>query len=292
MLMDDKGKIPMGAIDKVFNDKVSTQQVELNDYKLGDEKGILKILSKAFPDSWDSLSIWKWKHSNRPNFDRKGIITATDGGKMVACFHGAILPLKLEPGIVVKTSFDGDFAVLPEYRGQQIPTRVHDITDKRLKEAGVALRGGFTSQALNERFYHKQFGYVFIPTTSTSFRKVIGIKSLREKVEFLGEKLISKASFKRALDHNPMLINFNIDGFKSFHLDLSSNGFFLKEKYSEDSDISIKVPYAVIMNFSVGFKSLVISGISSFFRGKIRIRGLFSARKKIYSLFFAIFKKN
>jgi len=282
--------IKTASMDQLSESQEPGSEVQLNDYQQGDEEAILQVLSTVFPQTWDNIEEWRWKHCNRPAFKAQDIVTARVNDKMVACFHGATLPLKLEPGIVIPMSFDGDFAVLPENRGQHIPSRVHDLTDRRLKEAGVALRGGFTSLALNERFYHKQFGYVFIPTASTNFRKVIGIKSLREKIEILGEKLIEDPAFRNVLESHPMTINFEVDGFAPFHLHLSGEAFRLIDSVSDQADMYIKAPYNVIMNFSQGTGSLIKSALSSLLRGKFRIRGLLSAWKFLFPLLWATIK--
>ena len=140
---------------------------ELRDYASGDEKQIVKILSACHPQGWQDEAYWRWKHLSRPGFIQQDVVTAYVDGKMIGCFHGAILPLRLEPGLEVPMSFDGDLAVLPAYRGRGIPTLAHNlliVTDRRLLERGAVLRGGFTSRELNENFYHKQFGYIFVPT--------------------------------------------------------------------------------------------------------------------------------
>lgn len=277
-------------MDQSSNNEEFDREVQLNDYQPGDEEEILSILSSVFPHTWDNVENWRWKHSNRPAFKEHEVITARVNGKMVACFHGATLPLKLESGIVVPMSFDGDFAVLPENRGQHIPSRVHDLTDRRLKEAGVALRGGFTSLALNERFYHKQFGYAFIPTASVNFRKVIGIKSLRNKIETLGEELIENPSFRSALQSHPMTLNFEVDGFTPFHLRLTGETIRLNDSFSDQADIYIKAPYNVIMNLSVGVGPFIKSCLSNLLRGKLRIRGLLRARRSLFPLLWAATK--
>jgi hypothetical protein len=262
----------------------SSREVQINDYVPGDAENILDVLSTVFPENWDNIDKWRWKHCNRPGFSNKDIITARANDRMVACFHGATLILKLEPGITVPASFDGDFAVLPEFRGLHIPSRVHDLTDRRLKESGVALRGGFTSLALNERFYHKQFGYVFVPTSSINFRKIIGLKPLREKIEALGEHLNADPAFSSTLADHPVSINFDVEGFTPFNIRFTDKAFSLIDGYYDEAEMFIKAPYNVIMKLSEGISPFVKSSISNLLLGKLRIRGLLRARKSLFQL--------
>lgn len=271
-------------MDQPPNNKAPDIDVQLNNYRPGDEEEILHVLSTVFPHSWENIENWRWKHSNRPAFREQEVVTASVAGNMVACFHGATLPLTLEPGIVVPMSFDGDFAVLPDYRGQHIPARVHDLTDRRLKEEGVALRGGFTSPALNERFYHKQFGYVFIPTASVNFRKIIGIKSIRNKITVFGEQLVKDPGVSNSLVQSPLIINFEVEGFAPLHLEFSNKSFCLSDSSSGQADVYIKTPYNVIMSLSVGTGALVKSILSGLLRGRLRVRGLYRARKSLLPL--------
>ena len=275
--------------DLIIKDE-SSFDTQLNNYQKGNEEEIVKVLSQVFGTSWNNIEYWRWKHCNRPGFNEREIVTARVDGKLVGCFHGAVLPLKLEPGIVVPMSFDGDFAILPEHRGRHIPARAHDITDRRLKEAGVALRGGFTSRELNERFYNKQFGYVFIPTASINFRKVIGIKSLLYKIEELGDKCIANPDFIKAIEDQPMIFNFEVDGFPPFHLHMSRKAFRLHDSFSDQANVYIKVPYAVIMHVSIGLAPLIKSSVTSLLKGQLRSRGVLRERRRLFKLLWVALK--
>jgi hypothetical protein len=272
-----------------INDK-SLPGIELNDYRQGDEEEIVGILSSAFHNKWNDIEYWRWKHCRRPGFNSREVVTASIDGKIVGCFHGATLPFELEPGLVVPMSFDGDFAVLPEYQGRNTPAIVHDLTDRRLKDSGVALRGGFTSKALNERFYRKKFGYVFIPTTSINFRKVIGIKTLRSKVETLGNSLLAQTGFRRAFTDHPVIINFEVEGFTPFHLHLSDTAFHLNDGFSGNAHAYVTAPYNVIMNLSEGIRPFVRSSLFSMLKGQLRIRGIFKLKGFILRLLSAKIK--
>ena len=50
---------------------------------------------------------------------------------------------------------------------------IKGVTEERLLARGVTLRGGFTSRELNDRFYNKQFGYLFVPSVTRQYRRIL-----------------------------------------------------------------------------------------------------------------------
>jgi hypothetical protein len=94
---------------------------EYRPYRRGDESRIVAILSRCL-SSWRGRDVaaWIWEHPERPGFTPDEVLTVNYGGTMVACFHGAILPLRLADDLVLPVSLDEDFAVFPEHRGGDI----------------------------------------------------------------------------------------------------------------------------------------------------------------------------
>lgn len=249
--------------------------VELRTYSPGDETRIVQILSASHRQGWDDVAVWRWKHLRRPGFVPEDVVTAFVDDEMVGCFHGAVLPIRLDPGLEVPMSFDGDFAVLADQRGKGIPNAAHDLTDRDFIRRGIVLRGGFTSRELNERFYHKRYGYVFVRSVDKRFRKFLDVRSLKPKVEALGNRLLANARIRRALAAQPMFIDLNIDRFPPCHLELTDKSFALLEGRASDSQLELRAPYEFLIALSRGRGRLVRAILFDVLRGRLRARGLF-----------------
>ncbi|HWN83456.1 MAG TPA: GNAT family N-acetyltransferase, partial [Candidatus Udaeobacter sp.] len=174
-------------------------EIRLRDHRPGDESVIVAVLNKVQHGAWGSEALWRWRHGGRPGFRSDEVVLAMVGDELVGSFHSAVLPMKLEDGLVVPMSFDGDYAVLPEYRKRDIVVQAHELTDERLRARQVVFRGGFTSRELNERLYHRRFGYVFVPGVTTQYRKILGPGPLAPRVTALGESICMRTAVRRAL---------------------------------------------------------------------------------------------
>lgn len=228
--------------------------VEIRPYRDGDEDQIFRVLAECHPDSWAHLSVehWRWKHLECPASEDEDVLVATVGDRIVGCFHGAVLPLRVAPGLEVPCSFDGDFAVLPAYRGRDLTGRAYDISDRRLLDRGVAVRGGFTSESLNEGFYRPRFGYHFVPTPQVQFRKIVGFEALKEKVEGLGDRAVRVGAVRRMLARARLQVDVRVAGFPPASLRTGQGGVELTEGAPEDPDLRVELPYGVLAGWAEG----------------------------------------
>jgi len=249
-------------------------KVELREYASGDEKEIVQILSRSHANGWGDEKFWRWKHVCRSGFVKEDVVVASVNNEMVGCFHGAVLPLTLEAGLEVPMNFEGDFAVLPEYRKLGIPDQAHDLISHRLLERGVMLRGGFTSKELNERFYHKRFGYIFVPTVTTQFRKILGLGLLQQKVEAYGKRLLAHSRVRQALNRQPLMLNLRLENFPPCHIEATEQFIRLREGSSLTSDLDVRLPYGTLGALVQDEVTLARSIILNFLIGRLRIRGL------------------
>ena len=268
------GKTDIGMQKRTPEKTGENAKVELRDYAMGDEDRIVQILSACHAQGWQDEDHWRWKHLNRPGFSQQQVVIACVDGKMAGCFHGAILPLRLEAGLEVPMCFDGDFAVLAEYRGREIPIQAHDLTDRRLLQRGALLRGGFASRELNERFYHKNFGHIFVPMVISRFKKIIGIRPLQRKVEALGTKFLRRSWLHRALKRQPWVVDLQIENFPPCHIEFTERSFSLREGASQQHDFWIQIPYGLLVALNKGLGPSVKSALLNFIGGRLRIRGL------------------
>lgn len=271
---------------KGCEDKMDRQgeRVELRSYAAGDEKGITEILAACHAKGWEDEEFWRWKHSHRPGFSADDVTLAVVDNQLAGCFHGALLPLRLEEGIEVPMCFEGDFAVLPQYRKAGLPVQAHDLADQRLLSAGAILRGGFTSQQLNERFYHKQFGYIFAPTVTVNFRKVIGFKPLQDKVAVLCSQLLAHQRIRRALKGKRLVINLTIGRLPSCHLDISEQEGKLCRGFVPGRHLHAVLSYSLLVAAKQNLWSLLRAVLWDGARGRLRIGGIWGNAIQIGTL--------
>jgi len=243
-------------------------------YQGGDETRIAAILAACLARGWGNESLWRWKHSLRPGFSPDDVTVSVIDGEIVGCFHGAILPVRLEDGLDVPMCVEGDFAVLPEYRKMGIPLEAHDLADERLLEAGVILRGGFTSQELNERFYHRQFGYIFAPTETVRFVKILGLDPLQEKVRELSERLLKNGILSELFKGIHLIIDVALDQLPPAHLEMSEKSLALVPGVAQTPHMQVRISSGLLARARRGPFSLFLAVLRGMPSGNVRVRGL------------------
>jgi hypothetical protein len=259
--------------------RLTDGDLELTSYRSGDEERIFPILVQCHPRSWggSDLEHWRWKHRDRPGFNPDDILAAWSDDHVVGCFHGAVFPLRIALGVTVSTSYDGDYAVVPAARGNDLTGRAYAATDRELVRRGVALRGGFTSQELNERHYGKKYGYVFVPTATGHFKKFIGLGPLRIKLEAVGERALARPRLRKALARRPLAVGLAIGGLPEAVLHCTEEGFTLIEAPAHESSVSVDFPYPVLAKLPEGATSFVREFVHALVNREARVRGLATA---------------
>jgi len=185
----------------------------------------------------------------------------------------------------VPMCFEGDFAVLPEYRRAGLPLQAHDLINPRLLDAGVILRGGFTSRELNEKFYHRHFGYVFAPTVTTGFRKILGLGPLQQKIARLNEHLFKSGKHVRVFRGMGLTVDLTIDQFPPSHLEISEHGIALLAGFAPSSNMKVRLPYSFLVASRRGMIPFVFALISEMLRGRIRLKGLLPQAVQLAKIF-------
>lgn len=257
------------------------------------EAGIVRVLNAAFPNGWGSEQLWRWKHRDRPGFVPIDVLAAREGGEVVGCFHSGIFPLVIDPGLAVPMSFDGDFAIERAFRGRGIAPAIRDAGEPRLFGERVALRGGFTSPALNERLYEPIFDFIFVPAVTTEYRKVLGIGPLRPRVAQLGTALLARARVRRALARRPLTIDLHVEGLDSAHLVLAAEGFQLEAGAAAGgADLAVLAPYAVIASLADGAAALVRTAAAELARGRLRVRGVVRSGPRLGALLLSLLRSS
>ena len=259
-------------------------------YSAALEAGIVRVLNAAFPTGWGSDRLWRWKHRDRPGFVDRDVVAALDEGEVVGCFHSGVLPVTIDEGLAVPLCFDGDLAILREFRGQGIPVAARDASERRLFAERVPLRGGFTSPELNARLYEPYFDFIFVPSAGLQFRKVLGVGPLRPRVAQLGATLLARPRVRRALARRPLVVDLHVEGLDSSHLVLSAEGFELSPGLAPAAHLSCRVPYGVLASLPDGITALIKAFASAAARGQVRVRGAVRNAPRLAALLGSIVK--
>jgi hypothetical protein len=248
------------------------------------EAGIVRVLNSAFPNGWGTDALWRWKHRDRPGFVDRDVLAARAGDEVVGCFHSGILPLTIDEGLALPVCFDGDLAITREFRGRGIPVDVRDASERRLFEERVPIRGGFTSLELNARLYEPYFDFIFVPTVTTEFRKVLGVGPLQPRVERLGETLLARPRLRGALARRPLVVDLEVDGIGPCHLALTGARFALNRGPAGRPDLAVRLPYAVVASLADGVSALARTLLREAARGRVRVTGLVAAGPRLLAL--------
>lgn len=195
-------------------------------------------------------------------------------------------------GLTVRASFDGDFAVLPEHRGRDLSAQVYDITDPRLLKRGVIFRGGFTSRELNERFYGKRFGYLFVPEAQITFRKIIGLAPLQEKLATLGQRLLARPRLRHVLRDRPFVVNMLVEGFPPAHVEMTAKGFSLRGGHVVAPDLRVRMPYNALLGFVAGPRLLLQHAVAALLTGRFWVAGLTRSGTRLIAIWWALIRRS
>jgi hypothetical protein len=98
-------------------------------YKNNDEKEIIEILKRAFPDWERALSpqaYWRWKYLESPL--RSNIFVATINDKIVSVSHDVVIPIKIGDRIM-NAFYADDTATHPDYRGRNLHSKITDYKE-------------------------------------------------------------------------------------------------------------------------------------------------------------------
>jgi hypothetical protein len=249
-------------------------KVSCRSYQEGDEARITAILQECFAGKWGDETFWRWKHTMRPNFSPGDVTVSVVDDAVVACFHGAILPVRLEDGLDLSMCFDGDFAVQPEYRKMGLPVEAHDLADKRLLEAGVILRGGFTTLEKNERFYHRQFGHIFPPTVTVKFTKFLTLETLQEKVALFSERLVKNGILSEVFKGIHLIVDVGIDQLPPAHLEMSEKALALVPGTAQTPHMQVRISSGLLSRARGEPFSLFLAVIKGMLTGRMWVKGL------------------
>jgi len=258
-----------------------TDITRVGDYEPGMEAAIVGILQDCFEGNWGSVDFWRWKHANRLGFDPRQIRIFFDAARPVACFHSGIFAIQLAHGLDLPCSLEGDYAVLPEFRGYGLLERAYDQMGESLAAGGVVLRIGFTSGELQRRVYHKKFGHTFVPATTAQYRRILSTTLLCEKLQGYGDRLRTRTFMQRILRHGELHLELRVTGFEPCHLTLANDAALCTTKSTGLPDLRISIPYNLLTCTRNGVAAACQAYLRALLCGRVRVSRLFRFMRRL-----------
>lgn len=252
-------------------------------FRAGDEPAILHVLAECHPGTWGrrTVEFWRWRHRQRPGAVEEDIVVIERDGAIVGCIHGAVHEFKLDRHRVVRMSVDGDYAVLPGHRGRNLTDLAHEWGNRALLRRQVPLRSSFARRELNEGFYRKRFGYVYVPSVEVRYTKRLAIERYRRRLAATGRRAVQKPWLRAALHRRSFIVDLEIDGKECFHLTIAPQGFELAEGRAARADLGVCLPRAVANAAERGRWALSRTLLAAVVSGRLRTRGLLRTLPKM-----------
>lgn len=246
----------------------------MRDYTADLQPHIIRILQASFGIKWGDGAYWRWKHSSRPGFSPSDIVVCIAADKPVACFHLAVRTMHLAPGLEIRCSVEGDFAIEPDSRGSGIPQKAYRYVSPGLVSRSVLVRVGFSSRKLYEHVYKPQFGHGMLRTVTAQYRKILSDGALHGKLESFGAALRACTWSQRFLKAHPLTIRMEIAGFKPCDLALTSESASCTASSDDRPDLRIKMPYVLLTAARMTRSCALLTMLRSILSGQVRISGL------------------
>ncbi|MFZ1098603.1 MAG: hypothetical protein WAN26_04255 [Steroidobacteraceae bacterium] len=252
------------------------ESVRAHHYTVEAQADVLRLLKTAFGQEWGDGALWRWKHCTRPGFSPCDVLIYTSGDTAIGCWHMASHSLRFAPGLEVLSSFEGDYALDPTWRGIGI-RRKDQATGQELRalaQRGVVARFAFTSQALYERLYRSKLGWRRVPTVTSRYRKLLNDRAIRSRLQAAGARLLQVRFMQRLVRSKPLVIQVEVRGFSSCSLVIESSAAVCREAVLPIPDLILRIPYAAltIARDRRIFSFLVL--VRAFLSGQVGARGL------------------
>ena len=170
-------------------------------YELGDERGIVDLLSHAF-NGWpklkvDPLSYWRWKYVDSP-FWKNDISVALHGDQIIGCKHSVYQKIKVGDEIL-ECTLGSDLAVHDDYRGMGVYKQLSAMSSRKKVEFGYDISYFVTSNPIlisrfrdeHDSLPHEIIIYVLI-------------KDIEKQIEVMpvGQPLLKKIAYRGATAAN------------------------------------------------------------------------------------------
>jgi hypothetical protein len=154
--------------------------------------------------------------------------------------------LVLEPDLTISANFEGDYAVIANFRRRGMVEQVHEITGRELYERGAVLRCGFTTGELHARVYSKKFCHVFVPTVTTTYRKILGSAQLSAKILSYADTMRKSAVAQRILRNKALTVVLRIPRYDACAILLTHSSATLLPSFNAQADVELTLSYAIL----------------------------------------------
>jgi hypothetical protein len=245
----------------------------MRDYTADLEPHILKILHASFGSKWGDAEFWRWKHSTRPGFSPSDVVVCAAADKPIACFHLAVRTMRLAPGLDIRCSVEGDFAIEPDARGTGIPEKAYRYVSPRLVSRAVMVRAGFSSRDLYEHVYKPKFGHRMPPTVTAQYRKILSDRALHGKLQEFGNA-VRVHSWGRRFLRSPLTVSMEVEGFQPCHLVLTESAASCIPASVERPDLRVKMPYVLLTAARMSPFRATLTVLKAVLSGRVRAAGL------------------
>ena len=144
-------------------------EIEIREYKEGDERGIFELFSRVYPNSGDYdswLKKWRWQFKENPA-GKSRIWLAVDGSRIAGQYPTIISKMKMHDRINLVAQ-NIHLMVDPDYRGKGIFQRLEKQATDELGGSGVSLVWGYPNT--DSLKGHLNSGWTMIDHYSMLFR--------------------------------------------------------------------------------------------------------------------------
>ena len=129
----------------------------------------------------------------------------------------------------------------------------------------------FTNAALNKGLYQPAAGYVKLPTSSVTYKKLFNCKKLQEKFEEINQVIGTNPKAKKQIESLNVDVAFRLKGSPQFTLHIGPNGVHLIEGKPEKPSILIEGNLPLSASIVTGDISMGYL-LKAWLKGKIKIK--------------------
>jgi hypothetical protein len=256
----------------------------MRDYAAELEPHIVNILRASFGAKWGDREFWRWKHATRPGFSPADVVVCTAADQPVACFHLAVRSMRLAPGLEIRCSVEGDFAIQPDARGAGIPQQAYRFVSPRLVSRSVLVRAGFSSRELYERVYKPKFGHAMLPTVTAQYRKILSDRALRAKLQQFGAAFRERSWVQRLLKQHALTVRMEVAGFQPCDLVLSADSVTCTAATAGRPDLKIRMPYVLLTAARMTRLRATLTAVKAVLSGQVRTAGALRVMLRVAGL--------